>query len=85
MPTYKVNVIGDGDGMAKGIKQQSYFVVDADTPEQAKKTAEQRMEDNWKIVKGSAKAITVVLNSTSFTNGRNKALAEIGARYPEKK
>lgn len=23
-------------------------------------------------------------NSTSFTNGRNKALAEIGARYPER-
>lgn len=24
-------------------------------------------------------------NATPFTNGRNKALAEIGARYPEKK
>lgn len=26
-----------------------------------------------------------IQNSTPFTNGRNKALAEIGARYPEKK
>ena len=74
---YKVLVRGDGDGMAKGIPQESYFVVEASSPEQAKREAEKQMEKTYKIVKGSAKASTVVLNSNSFQNGVARARQEI--------